>query len=90
MTNGNGSLSFYLTMATVKDTEKEAFGKHCWKRGKWWIPAISSFFSNDAFYPMTDNTVHVAYSFWSTNAFNLDKSRILQYGKEFMQNCCNI
>ena len=33
-------------------------------------PSIFSF-SNDAFYPMTDSTVHVAYSFWSANAFNL-------------------
>ena len=40
-------------------------------------------------YPSTDNRVHVAYSFWSANAFNFNKSRILQYGKEFMQNCCN-
>ena len=38
---GNGSLSLYLTMLTVKDTEKEAFGKHCWKRRKCWIPACS-------------------------------------------------
>ena len=43
MTSGNGSLSLYLTMATVKDTEKETFGKHCWKRRKCWIPAFSPF-----------------------------------------------
>ena len=47
-------------------------------------------FINDALYLMTDSTVHVAYSFGAANAFNLDKSRILQYGTEFMQNCCNI
>ena len=43
MTGGNGSLSLYLTLATVKNTEKEAFGKHCWKRRKYWIPAFSPF-----------------------------------------------
>ena len=43
MTSGNGSLSFYRTMATVKATEKETFGKHCWKRRKCWIPAFSTF-----------------------------------------------
>ena len=37
MTGGNGSLSLYLTIATVKDNEKEDFGKHCW------IPAFSPF-----------------------------------------------
>ena len=88
MTSGNRSLSLYLTISTVKDNEKEDFGKHCWKRRKCWIPAFFSF-SNDALYPSTDNTVHVAYSFWSENAFNFNKSRILQYGKEFMQKCCN-
>ena len=43
MTSGNGSLSLYLKMVTVKDTEKEAFGKHRWKRRKCWIPAFSPF-----------------------------------------------
>ena len=43
MTSGNGSLSLYLTMPTFKDTEKEAFGKHCWKRRKCWYPAFSAF-----------------------------------------------
>ena len=43
MTSGNGSLSPYRTMATVKATEKEVFGKHSWKRRKRWIPAISPF-----------------------------------------------
>ena len=43
MTSGNGSLSLYLTIATVKDNEKEDFGKHCWKRRKYWIPAFSPF-----------------------------------------------
>ena len=89
MTIRNGSLILYLTIATVKDNEKKKdFGKHCWKRRKCWIPAFSPF-SNDALYSSTENTVHVAYTFWSANAFNFNKSRILQYGKEFMQNCCN-
>ena len=43
MASGNGALSLYLTMATVKDTEKEAFGEHCWKRRRCWIPAFSPF-----------------------------------------------
>ena len=43
MTSGNGSLSLYLTIATVKDNEKEDFGKHCWKRTKCWILAFSPF-----------------------------------------------
>ena len=43
MTGGNGSLSLYLTIATVKDNEKKDFGKHCWKRRKCWIPAFSPF-----------------------------------------------
>ena len=43
MTSGNGSLSLYLTIATVKNNEKEDFGKHCWKRRKCWIPAFSPF-----------------------------------------------
>ena len=43
MTSRHESLSLYLTMATVKDTEKEAFGKHCWKRRKCYIPAFSPF-----------------------------------------------
>ena len=43
MTSGNGSLILYLTFATVKESEKEDFGKHCWKRGKCWIPAFSPF-----------------------------------------------
>ena len=30
-------------IATVKDNEKEDFGKHCWKRRKCWIPAFSTF-----------------------------------------------
>ena len=47
-------------------------------------------FSNDAVYPTTDITVHVGYIFWSANAFHLNKSRISQYGKESMQNCCNM
>ena len=29
MTSGNGLLILYLTIATVKDNEKEDFGKHC-------------------------------------------------------------
>ena len=41
MTSGNGSLSLYLTMATVKDIEKKAVGKCCWKRRKCWILAFS-------------------------------------------------
>ena len=43
MTSGNGSLSLYLTIATVKDNEKKDFGKHCSKRRKCWIPAFSPF-----------------------------------------------
>ena len=43
MTSGNGSLSLYLTIATVKDNEKENFGKHCWKRRKCWTPAFFPF-----------------------------------------------
>ena len=31
MTSGNGLLSLYLTIVTVKDNEKKDFGKHCWK-----------------------------------------------------------
>ena len=70
MTSGNGSLSLYLTMATVKDTEKEAFGKALLEKEKMLDTSIFSF-SKDAFYPMTDCTMHVAYNFWSENAFNL-------------------
>ena len=36
-TSGNGSLSLYLTIATVEDNETEDFGKHCWKRRKWYL-----------------------------------------------------
>ena len=43
MTSGNGSLSLYLTIATVKDNEKEDFGKQYWKSRKCWIPAFSPF-----------------------------------------------
>ena len=43
MTSGNGSLILYLTIATVTDDEQEDFGKHCWKRRKCWIPALSPF-----------------------------------------------
>ena len=43
MAIGNGSLSLCLTIATIKNNEKEDFGKHCWKRRKCWIPAFSPF-----------------------------------------------
>ena len=76
-------------MATVKDTDTEAFETKLLEKEKMLDTSIFSF-SNDALYPMTDNTVHVAYFFWSANAFNLDRSRILQYGKEFIQSFCNI
>ena len=87
MAIGNGSLSLYLTIATVKTMRKKTLENIVGKGENAGYQHFS--FSNDDLYPSTDNTVHVAYSFWSANAFNFNKSRILQYGKEFMQNCCN-
>ena len=33
----------YQTIPNVKDPEEEAFGKHCGKRRKCWLPAFSPF-----------------------------------------------
>ena len=43
MVSGNGLLSLYLTIAAVKDTEKEVLGKYSWKRRNCSIPAFSPF-----------------------------------------------
>ena len=43
MTSRNGSVWCYLTMSTVKGTEKEAIGIHLWKRIKCWYPLFSPF-----------------------------------------------
>ena len=69
LTSENGSLSLYITMATVRKKPLENIVGNGENTGYQHF-----LFCDNALYPRTDNAVHVAFSFWSANAFNCNKS----------------
>ena len=76
-------LTLYHKVKTFIDPEKEAFWKHCWKRSKCWKPALS--------FPKMFSTlskknclIWVTMKLSYANACDLDRSKILLYGKGLM------
>ena len=78
LSSGNGlkdlRLTFYHTIPTFNNLEKEAFGKHCGKRQKCCISPFPTMFST---LPFTNFNSSHTLSLSSANALNLDKYKIL-------------
>ena len=62
--------------------KKKAFWKQCRKRRKCCQPAFSSFPTMFSILSRTDFTIWITFNLSSANAFNLDWSEILSFGKE--------
>ena len=75
-------LSLYHRITTLSDLEKEAFWKHCGKRRKCWSPAFSPFPTMFSTLPKSNFNFWVTFILSSANAFNLDQSKNLSFGKE--------
>ena len=61
--------------------ENEAFFKHCEKRRKCWQPAFSLFPTMFSTHPKGNFFFQVIFILSSANAFNLDQSKKLSFGK---------
>ena len=66
---------------TFNDLEKEAFLKHCMNRRKCWLPSFSPLTTMFSRPPKTFN-FSLPFILLSANAFNLDQSKNLLFGKE--------
>ena len=75
----DNTLTLYHTVPTFKYPEERAFGKHCGKRRKCWLPAFSPFPTMFSFLSKTE-LISIEFVLLSANAFNLDKSKILLFG----------
>ena len=75
-------ITFYCTTTTFNDPEKERFLKTLWERKKMLVS--SSFFSFPHFLPFPNqiSIFGILFILSSANAFDLDKSKILSFGKE--------
>ena len=78
----DSGLTLYHTITTFNNHKKEAFQKHCGKRRKCRKPAFSPFPTMFSTHPKTNFNFSVAFNLSSANAFNLDQSIILSFGKE--------
>ena len=77
-------LTLYHTILTFKYLEKEAFCKHCRK------PAFSPLPTMFSTLPKINFNFLVPFILSSANAFNLDNSIILSFGKELMAQGRNV
>ena len=75
-------LTLYHKIPTFNDLEEKAFWKHCGKRRKCWLPAFSSFPTMFSILYRTHSAIWNTFNLLSANAFNLDWSKILAFGKE--------
>ena len=70
-------LPLFHTMPTYNGPQKDTFKKHC---GKWrtcWLPAFYLFSTVFSALPKKNCTVQAKLKFLSSDAFNLDKTKIL-------------
>ena len=75
-------LTLYHKIMTFNDLYKKLL-KTLWENEKMLVTTISSF-SHNVFYPSQIKiNFSVAFNLSSANAFNLDQSKILSFGKEF-------
>ena len=65
-------------MISVSDRVENISGK----KRKYWLPAFSPF--SPMFYPISEREINISATFTlsTANAFNLDLSKILSFGKE--------
>ena len=80
-------LTLYHTIPTFNNLEKEDFWKHCGKRQKCWQPTYSPFSTMFSSLPKTNVNFLVTPTLSSANAFNLDQSKTLLFGKELSDHC---
>ena len=72
----------YHSILTFKDPWKEVFLKTLWEKEKMLVTSIFSF-SHNVFYPSKTNfNFSATFNLSSANAFNLDQSKNLSFGKE--------
>ena len=79
---GKGLTLYHTIKRQFNDPVKEAFWKHCRKRRKCWEPAFSPFPTMFSTLSKTNFNFSPAFILSSANAFNLDQSKILSFGKE--------
>ena len=72
----------YHKIPTYNDPEKEAFQKYCGKRKKCWFPAFSPFPTRFSTLFNSNFIFWVPFILSSANAFNLNQSGIVLFGKE--------
>ena len=73
--------TLYHTIMTFSNPKTEGFRKHCGKRRKCWKPAFSPFPTMFPTFPKTNFNFSFTFILSSANAFNLDQSKILSFGK---------
>ena len=75
-------LSLYHAILTFNYPENKGFWKHCRKRRKCWKPAFSPFPTMFSTLSKTKIIMSSNSILLSANAFNLDQSKNLMFGKE--------
>ena len=75
------SFNPYHIIPTFNDPKEEAFGKHCGKRGKLWLPAFSPFTTRFSTVSKRELIILATFKLTSANAFNLDQSKILLFDR---------
>ena len=76
------TLTLYHIIPNFNDPEKEVFRKKCGKRRKCWLPAFSPFPTMFSTLSIPNFIFSVTFFLPSANAFNLDQSKILSFGKK--------
>ena len=79
------ALTLYHTNPTFDNPEKEAFRKHCGKRRKCWLPAFSPFPKMFSTLHKTNLKSSVTFILSFANTFNLDKPKILSFGRRLLR-----
>ena len=64
------------------DLNREAFGKHCWKKEKMLMTSISPFPTMFSTLLKTSFDFLFEFTLPSANGFNMDQSKILSFGKD--------
>ena len=68
-------------ISTFDDHKEEGFGKHCGKRRKCWLPALSSFPTVFLSLLQREIIILAMFNLSSANTFNLVMSKNLLFGK---------